>query len=116
MDPRQNQMGAVFYTPPEPHLEFTVKEGIYYLTFEPNTSWGQRDKTKPAPWITYQLTCPSIFGDDEVHEIITYWKTPSKKPKKYQVCYRIEYSGMIISDITAKQHDQLYYATIQLEK
>lgn len=44
--------------------------------------------------ITYQIKWPEIFGDEEVHEFVTYWDL-SYMPRNcmYTKCYRIEYEG-----------------------
>ena len=99
-----------------PCLEYVIVEGVYYLVFFPHISYGRHEGTPPAPEITYRLTCPTIFGDDEVHQIITYWKPPHQTFNIHQKCYRIVYSDIDISDITVDKYDHLYYATIQLEK
>lgn len=39
--------------------------------------------------ITYLLTCPSVFGDDEEHEIVAY----CKEKKNAYVCYRLTFDG-----------------------
>ena len=76
--------------------------------------------TTSAPWyegvletITHTLTCPHIFGDDEPHEIVTYWKDPDTGPTYYSVCYRIVVDGREFTDISGKQ---LPYATIVLDR
>ena len=97
-----------------PCLEFVNKEGVYYLTFHPRGSYGRKERTPPAQWITYRLTCPTIFGDNEAHEIKTFWRPPKKTSNNYQVCYQIDYANNQIVDITVDQYDHLYYATIHL--
>jgi len=100
MDPvwnHHNTSGAIIPGPYTYKLEYEIKDDCYYLVFHPRNSFGYRDKTPPAPMITYKLSCPQIFGDDEEHEIITYWKPIDKR---YQSCYRIEYNGKEFSNIT----------------
>ena len=57
---------------------------------------------------TFQLSCPYIFGDNEVHNIVTWWK-PEKiadawlEHRFYELapsCYRIEIDGKEITEIT----------------
>ena len=46
--------------------------------------------------LTYKLKCPYIFGDEEVHEFVTYWDVPKKylpDNSKFAKCYRIEFDG-----------------------
>ena len=100
---------------PDPPLRWTIKydikDGRYYLLFDPSVSYV--DKTSPAPKITYKLSCHQIFGDDELHEIVTYWKPhPSKSRSYYQICYRIEYAGNKITNITYDGLNHLSYATL----
>jgi len=40
--------------------------------------------------ITIKLTCTHVFGDDTVHEIVTWWK---KTERLGALCYRIEFGG-----------------------
>lgn len=43
--------------------------------------------------LTYKLQCPYIFGDEEVHELVTYWEFSENI---YAKCYRIEFEGQEI--------------------
>lgn len=45
--------------------------------------------------LTYKLKCPYVFGDKEVHELVTYWDIPTEKPvpTTYAKCLRIEFGG-----------------------
>lgn len=53
----------------------------------------------PQGMLTYKLSCPHVFGDDEIHEIITYWDVP-KEPRNsgayYAKCTRVEFEGQVI--------------------
>lgn len=44
------------------------------------------------PQIEYYLTCPTIFGDEEEHEIISYWKF-EKRPEYTAVCHKVTIDG-----------------------
>ena len=57
--------------------------------------------------LTYKLKCPYVFGDEAVHEVVTYWNIPKAKSSvndHYAKCYRIEFEG---NEITP----QLYIVT-----
>ena len=47
-----------------------------------------------AEKIIFRLACPYIFGDNEAHDIVTWWeryKYANGDSSIYGVCYRIEY-------------------------
>ena len=50
---------------------------------------------------TLFLYCPYVFGDKfpDEHKFVTYWKPIKKKSLDY-VCYRLEFDGKEITDIT----------------
>lgn len=55
--------------------------------------------------LTYQLQCPSIFGDRETHELVTYWELTENI---YAKCYRMEFEGQeIIPQIIQNQYYSL---------
>lgn len=65
--------------------------------------------------LTYRLQCPHVFGDNDVHYIVTYWDiTKDKKGLDYYAkCTLIEYGGnKIIPQID--EDEQYYVATILL--
>lgn len=81
----------------------------YFLNFFIEIS--QFGNCPPAETLTFRLSFPSIFGDDEVREIVTYWSRdpehhPDYKnnPKYFRnrphltFCYRIIFDG---EEITA---------------
>jgi hypothetical protein len=49
--------------------------------------------------IIYRLKCPHIFGDQEVHEIVTYWTLDQNGNNQYAHCYRAEFNGKDIRDV-----------------
>lgn len=58
------------------------------------------DVSYPQEKMTYKLTCPIIFGDNNVHEITTYWHKLEPelqmevKYKEYWFeCYRVEFES-----------------------
>ena len=52
--------------------------------------------------LTYIIICPSIFGDNLSHEVITYWDfskediTPPLKKEKFPECYGVIYEDQIL--------------------
>ena len=71
-----------------------INENNHYLSFQPQVSPSRYlgKELPPADKIIYKLSCPYIFGDDAVHEIVTYWK-PDKSGYQRQLCYLIEFEG-----------------------
>ena len=67
--------------------------------------------------LVFQFTCPYVFGDNEVHNIVTFWKRKrSNRPTSDNPCYRIEFDGKVITGITHKDYNQLSLATIVLDR
>lgn len=67
--------------------------------------------------LTYKLKCPYVFGDEAVHEFVTYWDIPkikSSSQEYFAKCCRIEYEGKEI--IPAPGDELTYVATITLNK
>ena len=46
---------------------------------------------KFAEKIILRLTCPSLFGDNKAHDIVTWWKL--EEGLGSPLCYRVEYGG-----------------------
>lgn len=44
-------------------------DGIWYLSNE--THWNGRSGIQE--YLTYKITCPTIFGDSSIHELVTWW-------------------------------------------
>ena len=76
-------------------LGFGKKDSYYYLFFYPQASnvhvLNYDKELPPADKIIYKLSCSYIFGNDEEHEIVTYWKQGEQE--KHQICYLIEFEG-----------------------
>ncbi|MCR5827655.1 MAG: hypothetical protein K6G53_04495 [Bacteroidales bacterium] len=57
--------------------------------------------------LTYRIICPTIFGDDNIHEIITYWDfskediTPPLRNDKFPECYGIIYEDQRLVPVRA---------------
>lgn len=56
-------------------------------------SFSQDSENNKVRRFTYQLKCPYIFGDKEMHELVTYW---TLKDNHYAECNRIEFEGQEI--------------------
>ncbi|MDR2911408.1 MAG: hypothetical protein LBV47_08645 [Bacteroidales bacterium] len=69
------------------------------LNLNPNYNYLQfnvfSNRNYFAQKIIFRLTCPYLFGDDEAHDIVTWWKNYTYR-NKYNIntfCYRMEYEG-----------------------
>ncbi len=69
--------------------------------------------------LTYKLKSPYVFGDDAIHEFVTYWDIPKIKKtpgtENYAKCYRIEFEGNEIIPQSPKDKSKNYVATIMLD-
>ena len=65
--------------------------------------------------LTYKLKCPYVFGDDAVHEFVTYWDIPRDKINHSAKCYRIEFEGNEITPTPMDKYEQSYTATLILK-
>lgn len=68
--------------------------------------------------LTYKLICPYVFGDDEVHELITYWDIPKEKTTSHEYfaqCVRIEFKGYEIIPNKCNDEDRGYRVVIRLD-
>jgi hypothetical protein len=117
--------GVILEEKATPKLFLRLWNGNYYFeinyrSFE--NPWGEYENCPPAEMITYKLSCPFVFGDDAVHEIVTWWRPYSEKtlnghPKN--LCYRIELDGEEFTQITTELYDgnsKKSVATIILKK
>jgi len=93
------------------------ENGYYYLISD--CSFPENDCPKQKK-LTYKLKCSYVFGDEEVHELVTYWDIPKiRNGVSYATCNRIEFEGKIISPVVYQSSQNKYvnisYATIILE-
>ena len=51
---------------------------------------NEKDIVLSCPVITIRLSCPYLFGNDAVHDIVTYWEPVDPIATK---CYRVEFAG-----------------------
>ncbi|MDR2146348.1 MAG: hypothetical protein LBE91_07815 [Tannerella sp.] len=94
----------------DPAIGMLKYNDSYFLTFD----YAHLEDECPAiEEITFQLKCPYVFGDDEKHEIITFWKADNSETG--MVCYRIEFGDKVITEIVNEFND-LNRATILLER
>ena len=69
--------------------------------------------------VTYILICPTIFGDDLAHEVITYWRdnndiAESSFENRFPICTRAVVDGQ---EIIPKRGDYYYqYIDVILNK
>lgn len=62
-----------------------------------------------AEMLTFKLSCPHIFGDDKVHEIVTYWTIEHSRRRIPDInCYRIVLDG----NENTHQINQMYLTII----
>ena len=69
----------------------------YYLWF---STFTYNRECPYAKWITFKMSCPFIFGDDQVHEIVTFWREIETFRHIYSYqCNRVEVDSVeYISD------------------
>ena len=69
--------------------------GYYYLHFNSAATdiFGKEGRIPPVETLTCKLTCPLLFGDNEVHEIVSCWDTKHWVTNGAPVCYRVLLDG-----------------------
>ena len=86
-----------------------INDDYDYLLFHTLTETTQPFVEK----ITLKLKCPYLFGDNETHDIDTWWKQSSKG----DLCYRIDFDGKEYTEIVYdKLNPYPSIATIILDK
>jgi len=121
----------------EPFFTYEKKEPLlgagkfndqYYLFFDLKTSENYIDgygnhieeyeNCPSAGKITLNLSCPYIFGDDAVHEIVTWWEPTDIGSNIFfrnQICTHIEFDGQVSSKIKYEYHyTQVSFATVTI--
>ncbi|MDR2805101.1 MAG: hypothetical protein LBB85_05565 [Dysgonamonadaceae bacterium] len=70
--------------------------------------------------LTYKLKCPYVFGDEAVHEFVTYWDIPKSYYRntrnRFANCYRIEFEGKEITPQAPAEQYHNHTAEIVLYK
>ena len=106
-EPCKNWDNEVYNTPARPGFDPDINRpklginngmdkfnnGEYYLT---NSFWLPVDGCPEIRILTYKLKCPYVFGNEEVHEFVTYWDIPKTKAfgsDYHAKCLRIEFEG-----------------------
>ena len=87
-----------------------ASDDYYYLTFGTSSYRNQPFEEK----ITFRVKCPYVFGDNAIHDIVTWWVYTGNHTFSAK-CYRIEFDGKEYTQITYEQGDQMSMATIILE-
>lgn len=115
------------------HMILRTQKGKYYLNHHCGYSktggldialaCGTDDYIKDNPlqdYIIYKLTCPILFGDNSVHELITYWDDdlcfPYDSPEAleqltlYPHCYKALFDGKeVLVNAVPRQTNREYY-------
>lgn len=62
--------------------------------------------------LTYKLKCLDVFGDEEVHEMVTYWDIPKVKGDNDHIakCFLVKFDGTEITPIPTDKTESAYYA------
>ena len=120
-EPCKNWDNKIYNTPARPGFEPDVNRpglgmvkynSYYYLT---NGFYLPVNDCPEEKILTYKLKCPYVFGDDAVHEFVTYWDIPKDKTNHSAKCYRIEFEGNEITPTPMDKYEQSYTATIILK-
>jgi hypothetical protein len=104
--------GVIPDDPSPPELNWhKLNNGYYGLSSDFSISVDNCPETKI---LTYRLKCPYIFGDNETHELVTYWDFPKMRHGEILAkCYRIELNGSVFTQIVYEQYISI--ATVILE-
>ena len=132
-DPWKQKISAVIYDPIYPKISLhngkwlneeypEVNSDYYYLDFYGRSLnsfyyyiWqGRNIKVPFAKKIIIKLKYPDLFGDDAIHEIVTFWK-PYTSPPAHAICYRIVFKGKEVT-VTQTKYDAFSVATIVLDR
>ena len=100
------------YIPDSPRLGMTKYNGYSFLTndFGMDASYCPDEKV-----LTYKLKCPTVFGDEAEHELVTYWEVPKIQNNFAKaICNRIEFEGKVITP-TIVPESYNYQAIVILE-
>jgi len=122
-EPCENWDNEVYNTPARPGFRPTAYRPQFvmqrytddcYLTNRFGVPVGDCPEEKI---LTYKLKVPYVFGDEAVHEIVTYWDIPKKKSDYayYAKCNRIEFEGKEIIPQGPMDKNGNYVAIIKLK-
>ena len=114
-------------TNPVPYYTIDNNEGILFeddkdhLSFASTSykvrydSRGIEIKEPFVEKIIYKLRCPYIFGDDETHEIVTWWEAKTEYDYgklEYALCCRIEFNGKVFTEIKYISNNNISVTTL----
>ena len=112
-------LGAAEYDDYSPVLMYQRNNDKIFL----GTRFGvYMDYVEPQEKLTYKITCPHIFGDNEIHVITTYWKQELGEiisHTYYPECYMVEFDGKAITDIGYDLEEKIYrrnYVTLTVNR
>lgn len=121
-EPCWNWDNNIYNTPARPGFEPDInrpklvmsKYNVYcYLTNDFSVPVNDCPEEKK---LTYKLKCPYVFGDEAVHEFVTYWDIPKSNYahtfERFAKCNRIEFEGNEITPTPIDKNEQSYAATI----
>ena len=74
-------------------VQFDQPDSPWYVVHGEATyinTWGDEVRD-----LTFKLSCPTIFGDDEIHEFVTYWEEGEEKrgEKRLAKCTKVVFEG-----------------------
>jgi len=83
----------------------------YFLLLNTGSPFN-KNCPNPAETLIFKLKCPYMFGDDAVHDIVTYWKE-GNKPTNSRLCYRVELDGNSTEEFIYEDHNQISRGTLK---
>jgi len=109
----QSLPGVVSYDEYVPVLAVHPIDDDYFLYLRTSSNIN-KNCPNPAEMLVFKLKCPYMFGDDAVHEIVTYWKE-GNKPTNSRLCYRVALDGKdSTEEFIYEDHNQRSRATLKL--
>lgn len=107
--PDDEKNGLISYDICQPKLQYErTDDGRDYLF---NCFVISEKFCEPQDMLRYEITCPEVFGDEEIHVINTYWKEIDEvanqrtKGEYFPVCYKVEFEGTIYTDVINNFND-----------
>jgi hypothetical protein len=87
-------------------------KGKLYMTTADNGEWLLQNESFYSDYkeknqaYTFLIRFPALFGDNEEHELKTYWTIPSEKycNNHYAICNRAVLDGQELSDVAYINH------------
>jgi len=95
-----NETPCVIWDEYVPIFYIFIDKDVFYMGFSAKSMKYYDGDLPPAGKIIFKLNCPSIFGDNKVYEIITYWEQLTidgfSNSDSFK-CVRIEFCGQEIN-------------------